>query len=217
LNYKIIETINVYALNLKESPIDIWNRISSNKRKNVKKAEREGVIVENSRSEEDFQSFLSLWKATATRANFDPKLKEVEEVGRAFRQKGSGRVFLAKWKHRDIAGTFIINHADTAYCRYAGSIEGSWSARPNDIVHWKAMEWACEQGYSWYHMGPVPEPEPSEGSPLWGLWRWKRGWGGILDKVSIYAKVYFPKLKGLMDFSRRMVNTSSRLTLSLLS
>lgn len=211
LKYQVSHSFNVYSVPLKGSRNDLWDRIHPNKRKNVKKAERAGVIVGNSQNEQDFRSFLGMLKASSLRAGFDPRLSEVEELWREFGPKDSARVFLAKWDDEDVASVFIVTHGDTAYARAAGSIEDAWEVRPNDILHWKAMEWACEQGHSWYHMGAVPEPEPDEGSPMWGLWRWKREWRGILETISVYNKVYFPSLRKFMDSSRRAIHTIGRL------
>ena len=57
------------------------------------------------------------------------------------------------------------------------------------------MEWACKNGLSYYHMGYVSEPPPTEGSDGWGLWRWKREWNGVLEKVFVYHKVLMPRFR----------------------
>jgi lipid II:glycine glycyltransferase (peptidoglycan interpeptide bridge formation enzyme) len=212
LKYEVRHSFNVYTVSLKGSPRDLWNRIHSNKRRNVKKAELAGVTVEDSESEHDFESLLGMLKASSLRADFDPRVSEVEELWKEFSSKGSARVFLAKWNGHEVAGTLIVAHGDTAYARTAGSFKDAWEVRPNDILHWKSMEWACEHGYSWYHMGAVPEPEPSEGSPLWGLWRWKREWRGMLQGISVYSKVYFPTVRRVMDATRRARHTIGKLS-----
>ena len=202
LKYEATSSYNVYVVPLNGPSSDLWSKMHPNKRRNVKKAELAGVRVECGRTAQDFQSFLGMLKAAALRANFDPRISEIEELWKEFSPKGSARIFLSKWKDRDVASTFIITHGDTAYARAAGSVEDAWEVRPNDIVHWKAMEWACEQGYSWYSMGGVEYPEPHEGCPGWGLWRWKREWRGILERILVYSKVYLPTLRKLMDASR---------------
>jgi len=108
---------------------------------------------------------------------------------------GKVKLFLADLNGSTVAGVFIVIHGDIAYALATGSLEENWSVRPNDILHWKAMEWGCEEGLSKYHMGAVPEPVPEEGSPLWGLWRWKREWNGGLERILLYNKVYSPSIR----------------------
>ena len=214
LGYRVNNIMDVCVVDLRGSSRDLWDRIHHNKRKNVRKAEHAQIVVEDTDSDEDFQSFLRLWKATSIRVHFDRKFvtpTEVQEMWKTFKQKGMARVFLAKYKGQDVAGTLIVFHGDTAYSRYAGSLDEAWSVRPNDMVHWKAMEWACEHGYSWYHMGGLPYPEPQEGMPFWGLWRWKREWRGTIEKRFVFTKVYLPGFKKILDKSRRMINASRKL------
>jgi len=203
LDYEVTSSYNVYVVPLATSLGDLWGKIHPNKRKNVKKAENAGVEVVCGQSERDFQSFVGMLKTSALRANFDPRITEIEEAWRQFSSKGSARIFLSKWKDQDVAGTFIITHGDTAFARAAGSLEDAWEVRPNDIVHWKAMEWASQQGYSLYNMGGVEYPEPHEGESGWGLWRWKREWRGTLERILVYSKVYLPTLRKLMDATRQ--------------
>jgi lipid II:glycine glycyltransferase (peptidoglycan interpeptide bridge formation enzyme) len=86
-------------------------------------------------------------------------------------------------------------HSKTVYALAAGSFREGWKVRPNDIMHWKVMEWAYQNGYSKYHMGFVSEPLPTEGTNSWGIWRWKREWGGDLKRLQIFQKFFMPKYK----------------------
>ena len=86
-------------------------------------------------------------------------------------------------------------HGKTVYALAAGSFSGGWKVRPNDIMHWKVMEWACQNGYLRYHMGLVSEPPPTEGSGAWGIWRWKREWEGNLETIHIFDKLFLPRYK----------------------
>ena len=211
LKYDVTHSFNVYAVDLRGNSNTLWERIHPNKRKNIKKAERAGVTVKNSQSEDCFQSFLKMLKVSAMRADFDPQLSEVEELWKEFSPMGSARLFLADYNGRNIASVLVLTHGDTAYARASASFKDAWGVRPNDIIHWKAMEWASEQGYSRYHMGAVPEHELLEGSPLWGVWRWKKEWRGTLEGIDVYRKVFFPSFKKFMDTTRQTIRRISRL------
>ena len=84
-------------------------------------------------------------------------------------------------------------HGRTVYALAAGSFREGWKVKPNDIMHYKVMEWASQNGYSKYHMGLVSEPPPTEGSSVWGIWRWKREWKGNLERIQIFDKLFLPR------------------------
>jgi lipid II:glycine glycyltransferase (peptidoglycan interpeptide bridge formation enzyme) len=45
------------------------------------------------------------------------------------------------------------------------------------LVQWEAMRWAKEQGCTVYDMWGAPD-QFDETDPLWGVYRFKRGYGG---------------------------------------
>jgi len=212
LGFKVIDEFNVYTVDLAGSSSDLWTRIASNKRKNIKRAQSQGVTVRNGTSEKDFQSFLEMLKASASRARFDPTLSEVEALWNILSPKGSARIFLAEIQSRDVAGVFALTQGDTVYARAAGSYEWAWNARPNDLLHWEVMNWGLEKGFLKYHMGLAPEPLPSEGSSFWGVWRWKREWNGRLEKMRRLCRIYLPHLERFTKIANRLVSPFKKLT-----
>jgi len=50
---------------------------------------------------------------------------------------------------------------------------------PNYLLQWEAMLWARQRGLICYDMVGVPRPENlNEGDSLWGVYRFKAGFGG---------------------------------------
>jgi lipid II:glycine glycyltransferase (peptidoglycan interpeptide bridge formation enzyme) len=109
------------------------------------------------------------------------------------------KVFLANWKGRSVSGVFVVVQGKTVYALNAGSLVEGWEVRPNDIMHWKVMEWACANGYLKYNLGGVSEPPPAERSSSWGIWRWKREWNGNLERIEIFDKIILPKYKPILQ------------------
>jgi CelD/BcsL family acetyltransferase involved in cellulose biosynthesis len=196
LGYVMEKTFNVYKVDLGESVEELWMKIAHNKRRNIKKAQNQGVEVVASDSEKDLESFYEMHALAGKRAGFIPhSFSYFGSFLKVFGVFGKAKVFLAIFEGKPVAGVFVVVHGDTAYALGAGSREEVWQVRPNDMLHWKAMEWACKNGLSYYHMGYVSEPPPTEGSDGWGLWRWKREWNGILEKVYVYHKVLMPRFR----------------------
>ncbi|MFX0199064.1 MAG: lipid II:glycine glycyltransferase FemX [Candidatus Hodarchaeota archaeon] len=205
LEFKPIRQYNVYTVGLQGSVDELWDNLASNKRKNIRKAVEKKIQIREAQTSEDFNFFYEMLDVTSKRAGFVPTpFHELHAIWEKYVIKDSARIFFAVHQGKDIAGVLTISSGDTVYAKAAASLEDFWELRPNDILHWKAMEWGCKEGFSKYHMGMVPEPVPTHGSPQWGLWRWKREWKGQLQKVFVYNRVYYPKIKKLISWAEGM-------------
>jgi CelD/BcsL family acetyltransferase involved in cellulose biosynthesis len=196
MGYAISDVVHSYKVGLQKDAEGLWKSIAHNKRRNIKKAQEQGAEVVQLKSYDALVSFYEMYDASSERVGFmSYSFNYFNSYLRVFGARDKVRVFLTVFKGQPVAGVFVVVHGDTAYALAAGSRKDVWQVRPNDLLHWKAMEWACGEGFSWYHMGHVYEPLPTENSPGWSLWRWKREWNGQLKKYYIYHKVYMPNFK----------------------
>src|SRR5215471_14866381 len=62
--------------------------------------------------------------------------------------------FVARYEGKIIAGV-VIRFCPSAILEYAAnsSLESALRLRPNDLLHWRAIEWACREGLSHYSLG----------------------------------------------------------------
>jgi len=195
LGYSLVSQYNEYVVDLEKGVDGVWKSISHNKRRNIKKAMSMGVEVVESRRMEDLLTFYSMLTAAEKRGRFTSyPLSFFKAVWELYNPELS-KVFLARWNGKPVSGVFTVMHGKTVFALAAGSFSEEWKARPNDIMHWKVMEWAIEKGYSRYQMGLVSEPPPSQESASWGIWRWKREWKGNLEKINVFYKCFHEKFK----------------------
>jgi len=199
MNYVSAGKSNEYVVNLKEGVQRLWMNIHHNKRRNIKKALEEGVEIVQSHRNEDLTTFYSLLEASAKRRGFNPYPHSMfETIWKTYKPELS-KVFLAHWKGKTVSGVFVVIHGKTVYALGAGSFATGWGARPNDLLHWKVMEWASKNGYFQYNMGGVDEPPPTKESTKWGIWRWKREWKGSLEKIETFNKIILPQYKPMLQ------------------
>jgi lipid II:glycine glycyltransferase (peptidoglycan interpeptide bridge formation enzyme) len=202
MDYASAKIENEYIVNLEEEVQKLWSRIDHNKRRNIKKAVKEGVEIVQSHSHEDLETFISMHEATAKRKGFPTYPRSwFKAIWKIYKPELS-KVFLAYWKGKPVSGVHILIQGKTVYALSAGSLAQGWEVRPNDIMHWKAMEWACQNGYSKYDMGIVSEPPPNEESDDWGVWRWKREWKGNLERTQAFDKTFLPRYKLILRAKR---------------
>jgi len=196
LGYSNKGEINEYFVNVRKSAEELWRSISHNKRRNIKKAMKEGVEVIRSHDVDDLLTFYSMLEDTQRRRGFSTYPLSWFEAAWTIREPEElARVFLARLEGETISGIFVVTHGKNVYALAAASLEKGWRVRPNDLMHWKAMEWACETGFSKYYMGRVKQPPPNQESRGWGVWRWKREWMGDLEKMIIMEKTFLGRYK----------------------
>ncbi len=196
LGFTLGSCLNEYVVKLEKSPEEFWGKIAHNKRRNIKKADKNEVEVIQSRNFDDLHTFYSMLEAAKKRGGFSSyPLSWFESVWKVYEPAELSKVFLARYKGKDVSGVFVVIHGKTVYALAAGSFTEGWKVRANDMMHWKVMEWACQNGYSKYYMGLVSEPPPAEGSNSWGIWRWKREWNGSLERIQIFDKLLMPRYK----------------------
>ena len=190
LGYEHVGTRISYTVDLSRGAEDLWRRIYGNKRKNIKKALYSGVEFIETSSFKAIEEFYGLFLDLSKRNNFDPaSLSWFQTVWMSRSQKDSSRLFFAKWKDYNVSSVFATIHAKTIYALGWGYSDAALEIRPNDLLHWKIMEWGCKRGFSKYHMGFVQPSEGAEkGSHEAGIWRWKREWNGDPDPAYIFRK-----------------------------
>jgi hypothetical protein len=187
MGYEHMGTISAYTVDLGGDEEALWRRINGNKRRNIRKAIDRGVEINETSSYEDIEKFYNLFLDLAKRHNFSPsKLSWFQKIWESRNQKDSSKIFFARWQGNHVSGVFLTTHAKTIYALGWGYLDKALEARPNDLLHWKIMEWGCKQGFSKYHMGYV-QPE-AKGAHEEGIWRWKKEWNGDQDPVYIFRK-----------------------------
>jgi len=208
--YSVTGRLNEYVVTLENGTDWLWKHISHNKRRNIKKAMKENVDVIESRRIEDLLTFYSMLEAAERRGGFlSYPLSWFKAVWNIY-DPDLSKVFLAFWNGKAVSGVFTVLHSKTVFALAAGSFKEGWKVRPNDILHWKVMEWACENGYTRYHMGLVRDPPPTKGMKAWGVWRWKREWNGNLNRFQVFGKLFLPRYK-LMLKAKKLAEKGYRL------
>jgi peptidoglycan pentaglycine glycine transferase (the first glycine) len=162
------------VVDLTRSPEDILNGFDRQVRYNVRLADRKGVEVSRG-GVESVEEFWNLLTATATRKNFAER--DLSYFQRLVEIYGDGApIFLARREGELLYGALIVAYGHLAYYLY-GASGGDRSAKPSELVQYQAMLWAKERGVTRYDMWGIPA-HPTEDNPLYGVYRFKSGFGG---------------------------------------
>jgi len=158
----------------------IWKNLKNNAQGPVKQAKKFGVEVFQGSAEEDMKAFYEIFLQTRHKLGI-PSFCEIFflELWRKFCIPGKAILFLASYKERPIAGMILLLHKDTVIDGYAASLPDYVQLRPNDLLVWHAIEWACAAGFKVFDFG-ADSPRQS------GLLAYKQKWNGIQEVLPHY-------------------------------
>lgn len=162
---------------------DILASFAEKTRYNIRLSEKKGVTVTDASTEEGVQTFYKIYEETAKRERFlIHPLSYYQKVRSFLIDKGYGKVFLAYYKNEPIAGIFIFSFGERVWYMYGASKSSHRNIMPNHALHWHVMTWAKKKGYKVYDLWGIPS-SPTERHPLYGVYRFKKGFNGKLVKL----------------------------------
>ncbi len=181
----------------------ILARMKQKTRYNIRLAEKKGVTV---RSWGDIESFHRMMLFTGGRDGFG--VHSMEYYKRAYdllHPKEMGELLVAEYEGKSLAALFIARNGKHAYYLYGASTDEERNRMPTYLLQWEAMKWAKARDCEEYDLWGVPDEDESSleanfekrHDGLWGVYRFKRGFGGELKRaVQAMDRVYHPLLYG---------------------
>lgn len=180
---------------------EILRRMKQKCRYNIRLAEKKGVTV---RPWSDIKSFHNLMNATGDRDGFGVhSLDYYDRVYRLFQPAGMAEMLVAEFEDKPLAALMVFSRGKRAWYLYGASSDEERNRMPAYLLQWEAMRWAKSKGAKEYDLWGVPDEDEntlesqfeSRQDGLWGVYRFKRGFGGkILRAAPAMDKVYNPLL-----------------------
>ena len=176
-NFEAIQPRYVFRLNVEGKTEDeLLAGFHQKWRYNIRLAERKGVTVRVC-GKEMVPAFSELMLTTGVRDGFVTRKPEyfaamLDNLGEhcrlymAFDPAGT-----------PIAGTLAIHYGDKVWYLYGASSNEHRNLMPNYLLQWRMIQWAVETGCRVYDFRGV-SGDVSEDNPLYGLYRFKQGFGG---------------------------------------
>lgn len=176
-------------------------------RYNIRLAGRKGVSVRRGEGQADIDTFYRLYETTSTRDEFFIHDKtHYENVMRLYSQGDRAALFLAEYEGEAIAGIIVLRFGRWSWYMYGASSNEHRNLMPNHLLQWNAMQWARSHGCWYYNFRGIPDVL-EEGEDLWGVYVFKRGFGGFaLRSLETHDLVYQPLIyaayRRLLDVKR---------------
>ncbi|MBN2582462.1 MAG: GNAT family N-acetyltransferase [Planctomycetes bacterium] len=158
---------------------EVWSEIDSKQRNTVRKAQKQGLVVETTL---DLDAFLPAHSATFARQGLsvEGKAGSYRRMWSAAVQLGAGRIYIARDSDGKIcAGQLVVWDPRAMYCIMSGVMAGAGGTGAGALILWQAIQDAIAAGQTF----------DFEGSTLPGVERYYRAWGGTLCPVALVEKV----------------------------
>lgn len=169
-----------WLLNIEGSEEEILSQMTKDTRYEIRKSEREGVVVSSSTEMKDYEEFEKVFIDTVKRHNFiTHPIGYYKKQFEVLTKENMYRVYLAKKDGETIAAALISFFGDSAAYLHAGSLntpETNKLMAPQALI-WKAIKDAKEQGCKIFDFWGITTSSDPKNS--WaGFTKFKKGFGG---------------------------------------
>lgn len=182
----------------------LLSKMHQKTRYNVRLSMRKGVRV---RPWQDLDAFGQMVLETADRDAFGTHTPSYYSLAyELFHPQGVCELLMAEYEGTPLAAVMVFAHGSRAWYFYGASTNLERNRMPSYLLQWEAMKWARQKGCTLYDLWGVPDEDldtlESEftvrKSGLWGVYRFKRGFGGNLSRsIGAWDKTYIPIIYNL--------------------
>lgn len=137
------------------SPDVIWNNINSKNRNMIRKAEKNGIVIEHSQGMDLFEKFVEIYNVTMEKDHAEEyyyfKMPFYESIHNDLRD--NYEMFYAVYEGKIIAMSIMIFANGRMNYHLSGSNIEYRNLAPSNLLLYKAALWGYEQGFKTFHLG----------------------------------------------------------------
>ena len=196
-----IQPPRTIIVSIKEDEEQILARMKPKCRYNIRLAEKKGVTV---REWDDIHAFHEMMAVTGGRDNFGVHTKEYyQRAYELFHPKGTCELLVAEFEGKPLASLMVFANGKRAWYVFGASNDQERNRMPTYLLQWEAIRWAKARSCEEYDLWGVPDENEetleaqfeSRREGLWGVYRFKRGFGGEVKRAAqAVDRVYSPLL-----------------------
>lgn len=179
----------------------ILSRMNQGTRRKIRQSLKNGITYREG-TKADVATFTGMMNTTGERNAFgvhEPTY--YEKAYDLFVPPGDAALILAEHEGDPLAGIMVFATGTTAWYLYGASSNVKRNLMAAYGVQWAAIQWAKRKGCTSYDMWGIPDEDEatleaqfeSRSAGLWGVYGFKRGWGGqVVRSLGAFDKVYNP-------------------------
>lgn len=159
----------------------------------VRRARKQGILAGPSEDmKRDLELFLDLLVETSKRQNFAVRPRDYY---RRFMKSLPAHLIVARREGEEdlLAGAIVLNFGEESVYLYGASTREGENLYASYLTQFEALSTLRREGARRYDMGGIP-CEPHEKHPLWGVYKFKKKFGGEAER---YAGAHEARLSPL--------------------
>ena len=175
-------------------------------RYNINIAQKKGVTVYDSTSDEDFEIYLKLYFETTKRQKYFGHTSTYHKlVWQTLMQAKMARLLIAKYQGKPLVAWMLLNFGQTIYYPYGGSSKEHKEVMASNLIAWEAIRLGKKNGFKIFDMWGALAPDARESDPWYGFHRFKAGYGPIhVEYVGTYDLILKPSLYNTLNIADKM-------------
>ncbi|MFH1361794.1 MAG: peptidoglycan bridge formation glycyltransferase FemA/FemB family protein [bacterium] len=179
---------------------DIIKGFEEKTRYNIRLSDRKGVIVREEPTLKGIEAFYKLYQETAARDKFSiHPLKYYQKIREIMFTAGLGSNFVAYFAGEPVAAVIVFCFGRKIWYMYGASSANYRNVMPNHLLHWEIIKWAKARNLKVYDLWGIPV-EPKVGHPLYGVYRFKKGFNGrTVVNIGAYDFPYSPLFYNIFE------------------
>ncbi len=196
--YKLLNlgTNNTFMIDLSKDLDEIFTNFSKTFRNCCRKAEKEGIVVEFTSNKSDVSLFIDYYTKMAERKELNSlNLSFLKKVIENLLENNKGFIAIAKYNNR-VYNLAVISHVNKqARYLYGASILPEKGIPPiGQALHYEIIKKLKNDLFDYYDLGGVPDETLAENHPNYGVWKFKKGFGGEFQNLTKNYRIFFSNL-----------------------
>jgi lipid II:glycine glycyltransferase (peptidoglycan interpeptide bridge formation enzyme) len=178
------------VVDVRKSEKGLMAETDASKRRNIKKAIKEGLIFGKIEKEEEVEEAYVILREVYKKAKLP--LSDISLFRALFRKKDICRFYKVSFGDEMAAVMVALINSDNVYEWYVGAKQDFYPKRPNEFLVWNVMLEAKKEGKSFFDFGGAGKPDEE-----YGVRKFKKGFGGEIVETGRY-RIIFDKLAWLL-------------------
>ncbi len=141
-------------INLEKPLEELWSQVKRDKRRGIKKAIDNGIVIEECQKRNQLDIVYNLLLETYKNAKMPLSDKSLfDAVFDILVPKSKAKILFAKYKDEYIATQIALLDTKTIYAWYTGAKRDYLSHHPGDLLIWHLLEWGSKNGWKIFDFG----------------------------------------------------------------
>jgi lipid II:glycine glycyltransferase (peptidoglycan interpeptide bridge formation enzyme) len=202
-----IQPPRTIVVSLDSTEEQLLSRMKQKTRYNIRLAQRSEVKITTTNN---LKLFYEMIRETGVRDQFGFHHQAYYQNSYdLFQPLGQCELLLASFQDEPLAMLMVFSRGKRAWYLYGASRSVHRDKMPTYLLQWEAMRWAIQRGCKSYDLWGVPDENletleanfSNRSNGLWGVYRFKRGFGGaLLRSAGPWDRIFNPILFRIYQF-----------------